>query len=264
MSIKVPSSYPPAHGSDLRRQHAITFGSIRTTIALLLAIFFRSVSLCACSHWLTAGRQPVNQEGVEYYNRLIHCLLHNGITPCVTLFHWHLPQALEEEFGGFRGEQVNLHCFSLFGHRVSHWLTLKGYTFATKGYTVGLSSLLEYARLCFSLFGDRVPYWLTFNEPYTFATKGYAVGDFAPGRCSDRQCCAEGDGAVEPYVVVHHMLLAHAAAVDCYRREFQVGQVSHPSLLRLPHPIFFGTYAPAMHHYVGPPPPHKLPRLKAV
>ncbi|CAI5536021.1 unnamed protein product [Closterium sp. Naga37s-1] len=201
------------------------------------------------SRILPSGRQPVNQEGVEYYNRLIDCLLRNGITPCVTLFHWDLPQALEEEFGGFRGEAI-------------------------------VGAFRDYARLCFSLFGDRVPYWITFNEPYTFATKGYAVGDFAPGRCSDRQCCAEGDGAVEPYVVVHHMLLGHAAAVDCYRREFephQGGQIGiavdsewaepfsqHPddvaaadrrmqfNLGWLLHPIFFGAYPPAMRHYVGP------------
>ncbi|CAI7870557.1 unnamed protein product [Closterium sp. NIES-54] len=201
------------------------------------------------SRILPTGRLPVNQEGVDYYHRLIHCLLRNGITPCVTLFHWDLPQALEEEFGGFRGAQI-------------------------------VPAFQDYARLCFSLFGNQVPYWITFNEPYTFATKGYAVGDFAPGRCSDRQCCAEGDGAVEPYVVVHHMLLAHAAAVDCYRREFQPqqgGQIGisvdsewaepfsqHPddvaaadrrmqfNLGWLLHPIFFGAYPPAMSHYVGP------------
>ncbi|CAI5478888.1 unnamed protein product [Closterium sp. Yama58-4] len=201
------------------------------------------------SRILPSGRQPVNEEGIDYYNRLIDCLLRNGITPCVTLFHWDLPQALEEEFGGFRGEAI-------------------------------VAAFRDFASLCFSLFGDRVSHWLTFNEPYTFATKGYAVGDFAPGRCSDRQCCAEGDGAVEPYVVVHHMLLAHAAAVDCYRREFQPhqgGQIGiavdsewaepfsqHPddvaaadrrmqfNLGWLLHPIFFGAYPPAMRHYVGP------------
>ncbi|CAI5987908.1 unnamed protein product [Closterium sp. NIES-65] len=265
---------------------SISWSRILPCASAFLALCTPQHTPCEADEKLSSGRQPVNQEGVEYYNRLIDCLLRNGITPCVTLFHWDLPQALEEEFGGFRGEAIvgafqdYAHlCFSLLGDRVPYWLTFnEPYTFATKGYAVAnfahnccplpsppfllpvvrsgstphsaspCSETGEYARLCFSLLGDRVPYWLTFNEPYTFALKGYAVGDFAPGRCSDRQCCAEGDGAVEPYVVVHHMLLAHAAAVDCYRREFEP-PLSHCPLL--PPPIRPSPLLPTPHR---PPP----------
>lgn len=72
----------------------------------------------------------------------------------------------------------------------------------------------EYARLCFSRFGDRVKNWITLNEPWVVAILGYGQGVFAPGRVSN----------TEPYAVGHHLLLAHARAVDVYRKHFQTEQ----------------------------------------
>ncbi|KAK7825934.1 raucaffricine-o-beta-d-glucosidase [Quercus suber] len=48
----------------------------------------------------------VNREGIEYYNKLINRLLGKGIKPFVTMFHWDLPQALEDDYGGFLSPQI--------------------------------------------------------------------------------------------------------------------------------------------------------------
>ncbi|RXI04206.1 hypothetical protein DVH24_038480 [Malus domestica] len=115
-----------------------------------------------------------------------------GIAPYVTIFHWDLPQALEEEYGGFLNRQI-----------VNHFR--------------------DYAELCFKLFGDRVKHWITLNEPYNFINFGYASGQLAPGRCSAWQNlnCTGGDSATEPYIVAHHFLLAHAHAVEVYKTKYQ-------------------------------------------
>ncbi|KAG5189660.1 beta-glucosidase, family GH1 [Tribonema minus] len=131
------------------------------------------------------GRGPANAEGVAFYHALIDCLLAHGITPLVTLYHWDLPQALETEHGGWLGREV-------------------------------VPAFEEYARLCFAAFGDRVKTWLTFNEPWCTCVLGYGTGEHAPGATS-------ADGA-KVYLSGHHCLLAHAAAVDVYRREFQPAQ----------------------------------------
>ena len=75
----------------------------------------------------------------------------------------------------------------------------------------------EYARLCFDRFGDRVKHWISLNEPWVVAILGYGQGVFAPGRTSN----------TEPYLAAHHLLLAHANAVQVYRSEFghQNGQI---------------------------------------
>ncbi|CAL9007584.1 unnamed protein product [Prunus brigantina] len=137
----------------------------------------------------------VNKEGIKYYNNLINELLRNGLTPFVTLFHWDLPQTLEDEYGGF-----------LSPHIVNHFQ--------------------DYAELCYKEFGDRVKHWMTLNEPYTFSDYGYATGSQAPGRCSTWQQlnCTGGDSSTEPYLVTHHQLLAHAAAVKLYKNRYQASQ----------------------------------------
>ena len=68
----------------------------------------------------------------------------------------------------------------------------------------------DYARLCFDRFGDRVKHWITLNEPWVVSMLGYGDGIFAPGRVSTS----------EPYVAGHHLLRAHAKAVQIYRSEF--------------------------------------------
>ncbi|MCB0685965.1 MAG: beta-glucosidase [Saprospiraceae bacterium] len=68
----------------------------------------------------------------------------------------------------------------------------------------------DYAAVCFDAFGDRVKNWITINEPWVVAMLGYGQGVFAPGRTSN----------AEPYMAAHHLLRAHAYAVDVYRRSF--------------------------------------------
>ncbi|RHN76176.1 putative beta-glucosidase [Medicago truncatula] len=137
----------------------------------------------------------INQEGVKYYNNLINELLANGLQPFVTLFHWDLPQTLEDEYGGFLSPLI-------------------------------VNDFQDYAELCFKEFGDRVKYWTTFNEPYAFSNFAYTLGFFAPGRCSKwfSSNCTGGDSGKEPYIVSHHQLLAHAAVVHVYKKKYQESQ----------------------------------------
>ncbi|XP_042479582.1 beta-glucosidase 13-like isoform X2 [Macadamia integrifolia] len=131
----------------------------------------------------------VNKEGIQYYNNLINELLANKIQPFVTLFHWDLPQALEDKYGGFLSPDI-------------------------------IYDFQDFADICFKEFGDRVKHWITLNEPVSFVT-GYSEGTFAPGRCSS---CSKGNSSTEPYLVGHHQLLAHAAAVSLYRDKYQASQ----------------------------------------
>ncbi|KAK2992138.1 hypothetical protein RJ640_026770 [Escallonia rubra] len=84
----------------------------------------------------------------------------------------------------------------------------------------------DYAELCFQRFGDRVKRWITLNEPWTFAVTGYDDGSCAPSRCSDwrQNNCTGGDSGLEPYIVTHNQILAHAAAVDVYKKKYQATQ----------------------------------------
>ncbi|PSS10019.1 Beta-glucosidase [Actinidia chinensis var. chinensis] len=140
----------------------------------------------------------VNALGVKYYNNLINEILANGMVPYVTIFHWDLPQALEDEYTGFRNKKI-------------------------------VDDFRDYAEFLFKTFGDRVKHWFTLNEPYTYSYFGYGTGTMAPGRCSNYVgTCTEGDSSTEPYIVTHHLILAHGAAVKLYREKYkpyQRGQI---------------------------------------
>lgn len=98
---------------------------------------------------LPDGRGKVNQKGVDFYNRVIDECLKNGIIPFVTLYHWDLPQTLEEEGG---------------------WLNPKT-----------ADAFVRFADVCFEAFGDRVRNWITFNETVIFCSLGYLTGAHPPG-----------------------------------------------------------------------------------
>ncbi|KAG8507160.1 Lactase-phlorizin hydrolase, partial [Galemys pyrenaicus] len=87
--------------------------------------------------------------GVAYYNQLIDRLLDSNIQPMATLFHWDLPQALQDH-GGWLNESV-------------------------------VDAFLDYANFCFSTFGDRVKLWVTFHEPWVMSYAGYGTGQHPPG-----------------------------------------------------------------------------------
>ncbi|XP_050274362.1 beta-glucosidase 12-like isoform X2 [Quercus robur] len=137
----------------------------------------------------------VNREGIKYYNNLINKLLAKGLQPFVTLYHYDLPQALEDEYGGFLSPHI-------------------------------ADDFQDYAELCFKEFGDRVKHWITLNEPYGTSYAGYALGIFPPARCSSWQQlnCLGGDSGTEPYLVAHNQLLAHASAVKVYKQKYQIAQ----------------------------------------
>uniref|UniRef100_A0A1D1ZG17 Beta-glucosidase 24 n=1 Tax=Anthurium amnicola TaxID=1678845 RepID=A0A1D1ZG17_9ARAE len=142
---------------------------------------------------LPDGRGTPNPEGIAYYNKLIDELIANGITPFLTLFHWDVPQALEDEYGGFLDRKI-------------------------------VDDFKYYSQVCFEAFGNRVKHWITVNEPSSFTRSGYDTGKNAPGRCSDRKICTAGDSATEPYIVTHNLLLAHAECVKLYRDQYQAKQ----------------------------------------
>ncbi|XP_028770241.1 beta-glucosidase 12-like [Neltuma alba] len=137
----------------------------------------------------------INQEGIKYYNKLINELLANGMTPFVTLFHFDLPQGLDDEYGGFLSPRI-----------------VKDY--------------VDYVEVCFKEFGDRVKHWITLNEPSGYSTGGYGDGTEAPGRCSSwlNPNCSDGDSGTEPYLVSHYQILAHASAVRLYKTKYQESQ----------------------------------------
>ncbi|KAK0574882.1 hypothetical protein LWI29_030441 [Acer saccharum] len=138
---------------------------------------------------LSGGMNPL---GVKFYNNVINELLANGMTPFVTLFHWDLPQALEDEYGGFLSSKI-------------------------------VKDFQDYSDFCFKTFGDRVKHWATMNEPYSYSNNGYNGGTFAPGRCSSYMGnCTSGDSSTEPYIVAHNLLLSHAVAVKIYKTKYQV------------------------------------------
>jgi beta-glucosidase len=109
---------------------------------------------------LPEGRGRVNQAGLDFYDRLVDDSLANGLDPYVTLYHWDLPQVLEDR-GGWPARE-----------------TVEAFT--------------EYTEVVVSRLGDRVRHWITQNEPWVASWLGYGLGLHAPGRKSDSDALAAG------------------------------------------------------------------------
>jgi beta-glucosidase len=101
---------------------------------------------------LPQGRGKVNQLGLDFYSRLVDELLNAGITPYATLYHWDLPQKLQDA-GGWPERDVT-------------------------------GAFCEYAQAVSRALGDRVQHWMTMNEPHIISFLGYLDGVHAPGHTS--------------------------------------------------------------------------------
>ncbi len=107
---------------------------------------------------LPEGRGAVNPAGLDFYDRLVDDLLAHGIEPFPTLYHWDLPQALEDR-GGWPARET-------------------------------VEAFAEYVEVVAGRLGDRVAHWITQNEPWVISWLGYGRGEHAPGRRSDRDALA--------------------------------------------------------------------------
>ena len=95
------------------------------------------------------GNGPLNQAGLDYYSRLVDALLAKNIKPLPTLFHWDLPQALQDKGGWTKRDTAKY--------------------------------FADYARMVVARLSDRVDYWITHNEPWVAAFVGHLYGEHAPG-----------------------------------------------------------------------------------
>ena len=107
---------------------------------------------------LPAGRGAINEAGIAFYDRLVDGLLEKGIKPFVTLYHWDLPQQLQDEGGWTARSTVDAFC--------------------------------EYADVVSRRLGDRVKDWITLNEPFVSAFIGHWEGRHAPGAHSEQAALA--------------------------------------------------------------------------
>lgn len=130
-----------------------------------------------------------NKEGIKYYQNLIDELLENGIEPMVTLYHWDLPQTLQD-IGGWPNPLME-------------------------------DYFADYARICFEHFGDKVKFWTTFNEPMQICYRSYGSSSFhlAPDIPSP---------GIADYLCAHTLIKAHAKVYHLYKKEFrkQKGKIS--------------------------------------
>jgi beta-glucosidase len=125
-----------------------------------------------------AGDHLREERGFAFYNKLIDALLEAGIEPMVTLYHWDLPQSLEDQ-GGWGNRDTAL-------------------------------AFADYAKACAEAFGDRVKNWITINEPWCVSWLGYSIGVHAPGRKDYRAAV----GAAHHTALAHGLATRAIKSVD--------------------------------------------------
>lgn len=129
---------------------------------------------------LPTGSGALNQRGLDFYRRLIDALNTRGIVPNVTLYHWDLPQVLQDR-GGWTNRDT-------------------AFRFA------------EYAALLVRRLGAEVPLWVTHNEPFVHVYNGHAIGDHAPGRRNPWQLLRVGH-----HLLLSHGLAVEAFRAEAPR-----------------------------------------------
>lgn len=190
---------------------------------------------------LPQGRGPVNSKGLDFYERLVDHLLDSGISPVANLYHWDLPQALQDQGGWSKRDSAS-------------WFA-------------------DYARVVFDRLGDRVILWATQNEPWVAAFLGYGTGEHAPGLCDYSQAYQaahhlllahgravqvfrQGGYKGEIGIIID---LDHFEPASEREADLAACQRAHDEKASLfLDPLFKGKYPEALFEWIGPHQPHVL------
>jgi len=143
-SGKIKKGHKPQVACDFYHRYAEDIGLVKV---LGFKVFRFSI---AWTRILPTGTGEINQEGIRFYHNVIDECLENDIIPYVTLYHWDLPQALEDE-GGWTSFGIN-------------------------------AAFNTFVSICALEYGDKVKNWIILNEPFGYTSLGYMLGVHAPGR----------------------------------------------------------------------------------
>ncbi|MEU3645882.1 GH1 family beta-glucosidase [Lentzea sp. NPDC034063] len=180
---QVPGAVASGDTGDVAADHYHRWAEdVRLLVDLGVDAYRFSVSW---SRILPEGTGRIEQRGLDFYRRLVETLQDNGVEPFLTLYHWDLPQALEDQ-GGWRNRDV--------AHRFA-----------------------DYAALVHEALGDVVTKWTTLNEPYCSSVVGYGEGRHAPG-------AREGHGslAAAHHLLLGHGLAVQAMRANGTGGEFGI------------------------------------------
>jgi beta-glucosidase len=142
-----PGAILNGHTGDIACEH---YHRMPQDVALMRELEVASYRFSVAWPRVRPDGGPVNRAGLAFYDRLVDELLANDIAPWLTLYHWDLPQALEDA-GGWTNRDT--------AHR-----------------------FVDYSLSVYDVLGDRVPTWTTLNEPFCSSLLGYSAGHHAPGR----------------------------------------------------------------------------------
>nr|WP_068891518.1 GH1 family beta-glucosidase [Pedobacter panaciterrae] len=143
-SGKIKKGHQPKHTCDFYHRYKEDIALVKT---LGFSVFRFSI---AWSRILPYGKGTINKEGIRFYHSVIDECLFNGLIPYVTLYHWDLPDALEDE-GGWNAYSIN-------------------------------DSFNNFVSICAKEYGNKVKNWIVLNEPFGFTSLGYMLGIHAPGK----------------------------------------------------------------------------------
>lgn len=131
------------------------------------------------------GNGEINKKGLKFYEDIIDECLKYNIEPMVTIFHWDLPQALVDQYGGFEGREI-------------------------------VDDFVRYATILFKQFASKVKYWITLNEQNIFTSLGWLTAMHPPGKFDDVKTF---------YQVNHHAFMAHAKTVLEFKKIIPNGKI---------------------------------------
>lgn len=145
--VRQPGTTYQGETGDRAADH---YHRVKNDVALMAALNLKAYRFSfSWSRILPQGVGAVNAQGLDFYDRLIDLLLEKRICPVATLYHWDLPQALQER-GGWKVRETT-------------------------------EAFADYAEIVTRRLGDRVSWWITLNEPWCSAYLGYGIGVHAPG-----------------------------------------------------------------------------------